>query len=275
MSLAADRAERLDIGAVISDTFKVLQRNLRVFGLAALFLVILPSLVQLLLNILTGGQVLAAQTNWLSQGGPALSIAAIALSLIFTLIGAVCSLSLNAGLFYAAAKDLDGEPVGVRDLILTGLKRFLPLFGLYILMAISVELGMILLIVPGVYIFLRWSAAGPAIAVEGRGVFAAMKRSAMLTKGRKWPLLLLWLIVFALLMAIDLGFVAAMGGFAAAAKFAYTQAMTPAMVVGLVLISLFGIVFSILLGVLGGVVFHHLRAGREDLSMTKMAEVFA
>jgi hypothetical protein len=275
MSVTAGPSGRLDIGAVVTDTFAVVQRNLRTFGLAALILVVLPNLLQIGVSLLFPTK-LAAQAAGFAAGGagaippfPQISAAAI----VVAIVGAICGLTMNGGLFYAAAKDLDGEPVEVKDLILTGLKSSLPLLGLYILMAISVELGLILLLVPGIYLFIRWSAAGPAVAVEGRGVFAAMKRSADLTKGRRWTLLLLWLVIVLILAAIDLGLVAAMGGFAGVAARAYQPSLTPMTLLLLIPSVLIGIAFSIGLGVLGGVIFHHLR-GREGMTRAAVAEVF-
>ncbi|WP_161390382.1 glycerophosphoryl diester phosphodiesterase membrane domain-containing protein [Croceibacterium xixiisoli] len=65
----------------------------------------------------------------------------------------------------------------------SGPRRFLPFLGLSIVVGVGVILGMILLIVPGVYLAVRWSLAQPRLVGRGDGVFDAIKASWKLTDG--------------------------------------------------------------------------------------------
>jgi hypothetical protein len=262
MSMTAAGARRLDIGAVVSDTLAVIQRNISTFGVATAALVGLPALLSAVVRLVTHPTTVTGLF-----AGPVLIIGLLAL---------VAQLVLQAGLFYAAARDLEGERTDLGELVSVGFKRFLPLIGLIILAAIAIEIGFILLIVPGVMLFLRWCVAGPALAIEGRGVFSAMKRSAELTKGRRWSLFLLWLIVGLLLAILDVALLAMMGGFTGAAALAALQHPTPVLMVVTVVVSpIIGMVFAMATGVFGGVLFSHLRSGREGLAPAAVAEVFA
>jgi len=91
-----------------------------------------------------------------------------------------------------------GRVVGIVEALRRGLSRFGAIVGLAILVGCGVWIGLILLIVPGIMFALRWSVALPACVVEGLGPLASMKRSAQLTKGHRWKLfgifLLLWVV---------------------------------------------------------------------------------
>ena len=47
----------------------------------------------------------------------------------------------------------------------------------------------VLLLVPGVWLFTRWSLSTPVICKENLGILASLKRSNALVRGRFWPIL--------------------------------------------------------------------------------------
>lgn len=67
-----------------------------------------------------------------------------------------------------------------------------------ILAGIGIAIGLLLLIVPGLYLLTRWSMLGPAIVLERLGAGAAFTRSHELVRGNGWP-------VFGLLVLMFLG----------------------------------------------------------------------
>ena len=104
----------------------------------------------------------------------------------------------QAAILYVAFQSMRGRVVGIVEALRRGLSRFGAIVGLAILVGCGVWIGLILLIVPGIMFALRWSVALPACVVEGLGPLASMKRSAQLTKGHRWKLfgifLLLWVV---------------------------------------------------------------------------------
>jgi len=284
MSVAADSTRRLDIGAVFTDTIAVLQRNIGVFTLSGLLLVGLPSLLSLALRWASPAS-FAVKLPLPTQTAPGVAAPVAppvfpefgAPVLLLSLAALACGLILQAGLFYAAAKDLEeGRRATLGELVSRGARRFLPLLGLYILVGLGVWIGAWFLLVPGIYLALRWCVAGPVLVVEGKGVFASMKRSAALTKGRRWALLLVGLIVFLVLAVLDAAFLGMMGGVRGAVAMASLTGVTPyGLFLTAVVSPLIGIVFGIVAAVFGGVLFHHLRSGSEGLSRAAIAEVFA
>jgi hypothetical protein len=64
--------------------------------------------------------------------------------------------------------------------------------------ALATLLGLLLLIVPGLLIYARWSAASPLIVIERHSPFKALESSNGLIRGRTWTVLGAIVIVFLL-----------------------------------------------------------------------------
>ena len=63
--------------------------------------------------------------------------------------------------------------------------RLAPLLWTSILMGLGVGLGLMLLIVPGILLAIRWAVATPIVMLEGLGARAAMRRSQELVEGHR------------------------------------------------------------------------------------------
>lgn len=87
----------------------------------------------------------------------------------------------------------------------------LPLIGLSILFAVAVTIGLVLLIVPGLYMLTVWAVAAPALVIERDGVFAAFARSRELVRGNGWQVFAVILLLFVLgvLVGVAVGAIAA------------------------------------------------------------------
>jgi hypothetical protein len=93
--------------------------------------------------------------------------------------------SLGKGAIAALA----GKPVTLGDAFRTAFSRFFPLLGAGILAGVCTLVGTLLLVVPGVYIFLGLSLAPLVIVDEGLGIFAGLRRSWALADGHRWRIL--------------------------------------------------------------------------------------
>ncbi|WP_348640382.1 ATP-binding cassette domain-containing protein, partial [Mesorhizobium sp. M2D.F.Ca.ET.226.01.1.1] len=71
--------------------------------------------------------------------------------------------------------------------------------------AVGAGIGLVLLIVPGIILWLGWSMAVPVLIQERLGVFGSMSRSRVLTKGNRWSLFGLFLILIIIAMVIQWG----------------------------------------------------------------------
>jgi hypothetical protein len=75
-------------------------------------------------------------------------------------------------------------------------RRLWALLGVSLVSGLGIALGLIALIVPGVYLFVRWSAAVPAMIAEEAGVYDSLGLSADAVEGRFWHVFAAILIVW-------------------------------------------------------------------------------
>jgi hypothetical protein len=76
--------------------------------------------------------------------------------------------------------------------------------GLSLVMGMGIGLGFVLLIVPGILLWLRWSLAVPAKVLEDRGVRDAMSRSSELTKGNRGRIFVIGILLAVLAIGVTL-----------------------------------------------------------------------
>lgn len=74
----------------------------------------------------------------------------------------------------------------------------MPLIGAGILSGLGIVFGLVLLVVPGLYLLTIWAVIAPVIVVERRGVFDAFGRSRQLVRGSGWPVF--WTVVVSFLI---------------------------------------------------------------------------
>ena len=77
------------------------------------------------------------------------------------------------------------------------LRKFLPLLLLGLLLGLACSLGLVLFIVPGLYLVLRLAFL-PQVYIEQGGLWRSVKGAWRLTEGHFYPLLLLLVIQLAL-----------------------------------------------------------------------------
>jgi hypothetical protein len=92
----------------------------------------------------------------------------------------------QAIVLYGAFQDMRGRPFGIGESVKRGLSRFFPVIGLAICLSIGIVLGFLLLIIPGMIFETMFFVALPACMIERLGPIQSMSRSAELTKGLRW-----------------------------------------------------------------------------------------
>jgi hypothetical protein len=191
----APRLRPLGIGEILDVGIKIYLRNwLTLFKIVAF--VVLPA--QVLVNIVEISAVPKGVT--VSSGNPfapsfsgtptqvsSSDAATFAVGLIVAaLISFFAGRLAQAGCFRAIADAYLGEEVGWRLSLRFALRRLPALIGLSILSGLLVGLGTILLVIPGIYLYVAFAVAVPVLLVEGANPAAALGRSRQLVKGRWW-----------------------------------------------------------------------------------------
>ncbi|HLH94532.1 MAG TPA: hypothetical protein VKW08_05375 [Xanthobacteraceae bacterium] len=179
----------------------------------------------------------------------------------------------QAVLLYAAFQAMQGRPIDLAESARIGLRRFFPIIGVVLSVGLLVGLASLLLVVPGIMLYIAWSVATPVCVVERLGPFSSMGRSRELTRGHRWKIFGMWLLI--LLVAVIVGGI--LGGLAFAILgangiLALSAAMSTLVgqIVNLVWSSIWTAFFSILIVV----TYHDLRVAKEGIDTDQIAAVF-
>ena len=238
-------------GRVVSRTFNTISGNLNVFFPLGLLLCVGP---QMLVSIAAAGLGItsAAEQNLLNM--PA------------NLVGIV----FTGSLIWGALAAFDGRPVTFLECLRQGGANFGGQFGVGLLSGLGIVLGFVLLIVPGLFLMTAWSAAGAMRVAEGVNASEALGRSHRLTKGARWP-------IFGLVLLLSISFLVTAFAIAALSDIAASAAQGRAsadMVDNLILTPVFVLVFQMVAGVGTASIYRELTGSIGGAAAASVAATF-
>jgi hypothetical protein len=238
---APTAAGEFRVGQVFSRTSAVLSRNFLTFFVVTL-VAGLPRLLW------------ADETNVATAGSFGRLFGGLFLSLVLGTLA-------QAIVLYGAFQDMRGRPVNLGDCLRVGLNRFFAIIGLAICMSIGLMVGFLLLFVPGVILAVMWFVATPACVVERLGPLSSMGRSSELTKGHRWKIfgMLVLLFVAALIVSLVIG-----------ALLGLTGSSILVTLGTLVWTGAWGAFYAIFVVV----TYHDLRVAKEGVDVHQIASVF-
>lgn len=245
MTTVAAPARRVDVGGVVRLTFRSVRRNFAPFFLLSLLLGVAPRV-------------------WLEWASDALGFANLAVGALSLLAGWLTQATIVSGV----VADLGGGRMTFRECLAAGLERLLPLSGLALVVTVGVLLAGVFLVVPAIVLTVWWIAAVPALVVERRGVWASLGRSARLTKGHRWTVLVLIVVFLLVSLLLLLGMLFG----AAVVESAVGDELGEPLIrfgVGPAVLAVLGVVTSAAVGA----TYHELRAAKEGVGET-LATVF-
>lgn len=168
---------RFDLGRVIERTFGAVGANAATLLLASLLLYGLP---QALVALGLAG--FKVEGNFFN-------------SLLVTLSGwvasLVCGILLQGVVTHTVVEDLFGRKPTMADSLRAAMRSFWTLFAVGLASGLAMGLGLMLLVVPGVFLILMWFVVGPVVVAERADFSDAFSRSMKLTENHRWMLLLL------------------------------------------------------------------------------------
>jgi hypothetical protein len=239
-------ANDLRLGSIISRSVAVLSRH------ALTFLIV--TLIAYSPMLLIG----STQTTEPIEPSEALSQA------LWVLLGVVLLMVLStlgyAIVVHAAFQDMRRRPVRLTESLNVGLGRFLPLIGLAFVAGFLIVLGLILLIIPGLILYTTWFVAVPACVVERCGPWTSLRRSRELTKGYRWKLFALAL----LLLVVSFGSSLVASGLAALAG----------PIVGLGGQLIWNGIWAAFSAIVIAVTYYELRVAKEGVDIDQIMAVF-
>ena len=215
-------------------------------------------------------------------GNPAAQAALIrdhsgAFLLSYVLLLVIVSVHLTA-MFRAGEETLAGGNPRLGEVLGQSLGRVPRVLAVTLLLAVMAFVGFLLLIVPGIIVLIRFSAAMQVAAIEDMGVFGSFRRSVHLTRGSRWRIFLAMLVAIVGIFGVELligivfggiaGVTGALGGLG-------SGAITPAIgLVGVFLVLLL-LAFTMYLACVYASHYVELRRIREGGVTARLGDVFA
>ncbi len=248
------REERMEIqfraGSVLSRTFAVWWGNLVPFATIA-FLVYSPFIIATALDGLTA----QGESNPVTPVMPLVTLA-------MTLGGLVAQSVLSGAIIFGVLTHLQGNEATVRESLRVGLRYLFPILLVSILQVIIIGLGVMLLLIPGLIAMCAFWVVVPVTVTERPGIWASIERSSELTRGDRWSV---FGIIIVLMILNSVGSLLVQG---------VALAISGPQIAGLV-----GVLTQALLGTLGAVAmavgYHDLRVSKEGVNTDSLVEVFA
>ncbi len=253
-TMRAAGAPQFSIGNVLGTSFSVLLRNLGSFFIIA----IIVSIPSILVARSVAIDPLVAQ-EYIRQGQ--IPPGFFNSTLITMAVTILTSSLMSAALIYGTFQDLRDQRAGIGNSISRGFSTLVPVILAAIAFAILLTIGLALFVIPGLILLTMLWVYVPAIVIEKKGVGGAFGRSRELTKGRRWTILLLFIVVGILFVVVSwiAGFISGLifgvGG-------AFWVGQLAQILVGM---------FSAVMAAVG---YYYLRSDKEGIAIGDIAKVF-
>ncbi|MSX02641.1 MAG: hypothetical protein F2813_05710 [Actinobacteria bacterium] len=182
MTTAGSEPGHINPGKVLSDTGDILKKSFATIWIVALILFIPVAILGYF-----------SDQGWL-------------INLIYSIATLVASLYM-AGIVVRVVQDVEADgkvDASVGDLFGSITPKLWSILLLSIVTGILIVIGFFFFIIPGIILALMWLVAVPALVAEDLGVFAAMSRSSELTKGNRWRLIGVFILIYILLIVMGI-----------------------------------------------------------------------
>ncbi len=199
-------SEPIDVGACVKRGFELTTRsfgNILLVGLVYVGITIAATLILGAMDSALGLGGTTTQTTWQPEAGEGLTSTfsqTRTASPLNAIISNVLSIFLTLGLVRIGLDLVSGKQISVGQLFGGG-RHLLRAIGASILYGLMVGLGILLLIVPGIYLALRYGQFMTAIVDRDMGVMESLSYSSSITTNNRMNLFLLALMSLAIAIA--------------------------------------------------------------------------
>jgi hypothetical protein len=176
----------MGIGAILATAWQFYRRHWQTLLAIAAVVVVPLTLLQYLLDewVRTQGEVTETTRNGVVVSTP--SWTAATAGLLATLAAILMFLLLTGAITRAVAAEVVGEDPGVEQSYQFGFHRLGSVLLVGVLVGLATVAGLIVFVLPGIYIGVRLAVSIEALVVEGRRGTQAMARSWELVGGHWW-----------------------------------------------------------------------------------------
>jgi hypothetical protein len=235
-------AAKLDVSSVLKRTFATMFKYSGIFFVIA----ILPALpVELVFaedsNLRFGANIASVILNAIAAGAAA----------------------------FAVVQLFKGEPITLKEALKLGCARETDTMIVSVLAGLAILLGLILLIVPGLFLACVWMVVIPVCALENLKAVASMKRCFELTQGHRWHILALLIVGILITLGSALLFAVLLGILLTLLSVDVENYIVDALILSVAMIP--GAAFF---EVLGAVIYYDLCNIKEGLGLSAAVKVF-
>jgi hypothetical protein len=245
-------SNRFAVGQVISTSIAIFLRNLVPFTV----ITGIVGIPYILVSLLGGSSLDTSAIERTGQLPPGfwgmVAVGALVSTLTYSLT--------QAAIVYGTVQDLRGQRASFGDCLSRGFAVLPRVLFAAILAGIGIGIGTMLLVIPGLILMVMWWVLVPSVVVEGVGVDKAFGRSGDLTRGHRWGifglLVLVWVVQWLVSLLVGMVAVALGGVFLQIANIVLELAFTA---------------FACVLSAVG---YYYLRAEKEGVIIDDIARVF-
>jgi hypothetical protein len=137
-----------------------------------------------------------ARNGWTTTAGKASIGFDFKATILGSLLGLAILMLAHAVIYVSVSQDVSGRPFSIGQSIGAALRQSPAFIALVLLIWIYATFAALLLVVPAIIVFCMYVVAFPACVVERIGPIKAMSRSAFLTKGNRWRIFGLSIVLY-------------------------------------------------------------------------------
>ncbi|WP_422041355.1 hypothetical protein [Roseibium sp.] len=247
----------LGVGSIVGESFSIL------FGHFIKIIIIgfVPTLIGFLISGALTGFNVALGLEVQEFSGPGSVVASI-LSLLINMVVYSITTALLVQLAYDAKLS---RPIQLGRYIGPAISVIVPLAVITIVVSILVSIGVVLFIVPGLWVYAVFAVIAPVIVIERAG-FGAMGRSRFLTKEYRWPIVgalilgIILSVIISFLAVFVVGLIASIGSIG--------------LIIGVVLFAGMSTLGAGYISILIALIYARLREIKEGVNVDQIASVF-
>lgn len=177
MFMAVTAGSQLRLGEIFEVSFKVLSRNAAAFG-------VLTLIFSLPWEIYWDYAIYFADVDSADINPLAEAVRSVAVTVMESALTGLATAAIAYGTF----RDLSGEPAGFAVCIRRGLALVAPVIVVVLLSSLLIFVGSLAVVIPGLIIYTVLWLVVPVTVVERPGIVGSLRRSSELTKGYRWPI---------------------------------------------------------------------------------------
>ena len=193
-------------------------------------------------------------------------------TVVLGLLTLVFSAVSQGAMLFMTIETMAGRRATVGSSLRVAISRLLPLLGVSLLSALVVWLGLLLCLVPGIYLAIIFYVCVPVTVTEGLNPVEALRRSTALTLGHRWNLLAIAIVVGLISTALALANYAVGSGLRFVTASVASSWVREGVVFGIEAIT--QVLQAVVDAVVVGVAYTRLRGINDGVDVDAIARVF-